>query len=57
MICIASADWPDLYYGVLGDVHLRPVSQNGHHDLGTFRFPSDTGVISRAFLLCGYDVS
>lgn len=53
--CIASAEWPGLYHGVL-DVRLGPLSQSREPDLGTFRFPPDIGVVSRAFLFCSYDV-
>jgi hypothetical protein len=51
IICVASEQWPDLYHGVLA-LQLGPVAQRAEHDLGTFQFPMDTGVISHAFLLC-----
>jgi hypothetical protein len=54
--CIASAEWPGLYHGVL-DIELGPLAQSGHADLGTLRFPADIGQVSRAFLVCGYDVT
>ncbi|MDZ7363649.1 MAG: insecticidal toxin complex protein [candidate division KSB1 bacterium] len=54
--CVASAEWPCLYHGVL-DIRLGPLPQSGHHDLGTFRFPSGIGEISRAFLFCGYEAT
>lgn len=53
--CIASAEYPHLYHGVL-DVHLGPLSEYEHHNFGTFKFPPDMGKISGAFLLCGYSV-
>ena len=53
--CVASEEWPDLYHGVL-DLRMGPLAQRADHNLGTFRFPPDVGEISRAFLLCGYDV-
>jgi len=53
--CIASADWPGLYHGVL-DIELGPLHHNADHDLGAFRFPCDSGVVSNAFLFCGYEV-
>jgi hypothetical protein len=56
MTCVASAEWPDLFHGVLDDIHVRPLAQNGYHDLGTFRLPADTGEVERAFLLCSYEV-
>lgn len=54
--CIASEEWSYLYHGVL-DIQLGPLAQRAEHDLGTFQFPMDTGVISHAFLLCSYDVA
>lgn len=51
--CIASAEWPCLYHGVL-DISLGPLNQGGHRDLGTFEFPPAIGEIARAFLFCGY---
>jgi hypothetical protein len=53
--CIASADWPGLYHGVL-DIQSGPLHHNADHDLGAFRFPRDSGVVSNAFLFCGYEV-
>ena len=54
--CIASADWPGLYHGVL-EVPLGSLTQAGYHDLGTVRFPSDIGEIQDVFLFCGYHVN
>lgn len=54
--CVASEEWPDLYYGAL-DIRLGPLAQRANHDLGMFSFPPDTGVPRRAFLLCGYEVT
>ncbi|HXO19850.1 MAG TPA: hypothetical protein VOA87_07990, partial [Thermoanaerobaculia bacterium] len=56
--CVASAEWPCLYHGVLDLSHGEP-DRLGHgreHDLGTLRFPCEAGAITRAFLVCGYDV-
>jgi Tc toxin complex TcA C-terminal TcB-binding domain len=53
--CVASEEWPDFYHGVL-DIRLGPLAQRADHDLGTFRFPPEMGIVSRAFLLCGYNV-
>jgi len=53
--CVASEEWPDFYHGVL-DIRLGPLAQRADHDLGMFKFPPDMGMVSRAFLLCGYDV-
>lgn len=54
--CIASAQWPGLYHGVL-DVNLGPLGQNGYRDLGTFIFPPDVGEVARVFLFCSYHVA
>lgn len=52
--CFASAEWPNLYHGVI-EVRLGPLSQSGSEEVGTFDFPCEMGEISRAFLLCGYE--
>ncbi len=54
--CIASAEWPSFYHGVL-DIRLGPLSQSGYDDLGTFIIPHDIDEISRAFLFCGYNAT
>lgn len=54
--CIASAEWPCLYHGVL-DVKLGPLCADEVRDLGTFIFSCDTGTVLRAFLFCGYSAT
>jgi len=54
--CVASVDWPCLYHGVL-DLESEQLGRMGYSDFGTLRFPSGLGEISRAFLLCGYQVT
>ena len=54
--CIASDEWPGLYHGVL-DLQLGPLHHIAEHDLGAFKFPSECGVVSHAFLFCGYEAS
>jgi hypothetical protein len=49
--CVASAEWPKLFHGVL-DVSLRP---SRHHQAGVFRFPDEP--VERMFLLCHYELS
>jgi hypothetical protein len=51
--CIASADWPGLFHGVL-DVDFEALSTSGYHDLGVFKFPKDIGEVKDAYLFCGY---
>jgi hypothetical protein len=53
--CVASAEWPALYHGVL-DVPLGRLGHREEHDLGTLRFPCAGSAVTRAFLVCGYDV-
>jgi hypothetical protein len=50
--CVASAEWPGLYHGVL-ELELPTLSGKAH-ELGTFRFPRSAGRLREAFLLCGY---
>jgi hypothetical protein len=53
--CVASAEWPCLYHGVLDLSHSR-LGQGHRHELGTLRFPCGFGNVTRAFLICGYQV-
>jgi hypothetical protein len=53
--CAASAEWPALYHGVL-DAPLGHLGHREEHDLGTLRFACAGSAITRAFLVCGYDV-
>ena len=54
--CVASADWPNLYHGVI-ETRLGPLGRNGYPHFLTFRFPLGIGEISRAFLFCRYEVT
>jgi hypothetical protein len=51
--CVASAEWPGLYHGVI-DLKQKPLSVRDERHVGTFRFPKHTGSVSHAFLFCGY---
>jgi hypothetical protein len=51
--CVASADWPELYHGLL-DVDFEALSPSEYQDLGVFRFPKDVGEIKNVYLFCGY---
>jgi hypothetical protein len=53
--CIASEDWPDLYYGIL-DTHAGPLRMNSKRSELAFRFPEETGELERVFLLCRYEL-
>jgi hypothetical protein len=53
--CVASADWPGLFHGVL-DVDFESLGTSRHHDLGVFRFPKDVGEVKDAYLFCTYRV-
>ena len=54
--CVASADWPCLFHGVL-TLCLGPLCGNEVNELGTFMFPHDVGIVPRVFLICGYEVT
>ena len=56
IICIASEDWPCIYYGVL-DVQLGYLCSDEIRDLGMLIFPCGTGEIARAFLVCDYSAT
>jgi hypothetical protein len=51
--CIADANWPGLFHGVL-EVNFEALSASGYQDLGVFRFPMDVGDVTDAYLFCGY---
>jgi hypothetical protein len=51
--CIADANWPGLFHGVL-EVDFEALSTSGYQDLGVFRFPMDVGDVTDAYLFCGY---
>jgi len=54
--CVAGADWPCLYHGVL-NVPLGPLCGSDPIELGTFMFPCDVGVVPRVYVICGYEVT
>jgi hypothetical protein len=54
--CIASAEWPCLYHGVV-EVRSGPLGSNRQVELGTFRFPADVGEVSSVCLFFGYDAT
>jgi hypothetical protein len=53
--CIADANWPGLFHGVL-EIDFEPLSTSGCQDLGVFRFPGDIDEITDAYLFCGYKI-
>jgi Tc toxin complex TcA C-terminal TcB-binding domain len=56
MLCVASEDWPELYYGVLA-TRLGPLaSREGRHHEAKFRFHPEVGEVSRAYLFCKYSM-
>ncbi len=55
--CVASADWPGLYHGVLDGIDLGPLRRGVESELGRFRFPAGVGPVSRVFFFCRYQES
>jgi SAM-dependent methyltransferase len=51
--CVASAEWPCLYHGVL-DLSHSHLGRGHGHEFGTLRFPCGFGDVTRVFLICGY---
>ncbi|GII82660.1 hypothetical protein Ssi03_06500 [Sphaerisporangium siamense] len=51
--CVASADWPGLFHGVLTRVG-RGVLTDHESSLGTVEVPDAFGRVCRVWLLCGY---
>ena len=54
--CVASKDWPELYYGLI-DMRVGPIGGDHHPSEIRLRFASETGQICRAFLFCHYCVA
>lgn len=52
--CVAGADWPDLYHGVLDEVALEPLARSDPREVGVFEFPGGLLDVSRVFLFCRY---
>jgi hypothetical protein len=52
--CVASADWPSLYHGVL-DLDLGPLGRLNSRELGIFRFPGGPDRPVRTYLVCGFE--
>ena len=52
--CVASAEWPGLYHGVLDNIDLGPLPRATEKELGTFHFPTGLDSVSRVFLFCQY---
>jgi len=53
--CVASAEWPELYHGVL-ELKRYPIAVHGERrHVGRFCFPDRMGHVSQAFLFCGYE--
>lgn len=52
--CVAGADWPDLYHGVLDDAALEPLTRSDPREVGQFLFPEGLRGVSRVFLFCHY---
>jgi hypothetical protein len=53
--CVASAEWPGLYHGVV-DTRLGPLGHSEHHRGASFKFSAEIGEVLRVFLLCRYEV-
>jgi hypothetical protein len=51
--CVATDDWPDLYYGTL-ETQLGPIGRDQRGTEVAFEFPEHSGRIERVFLLCRY---
>ncbi|MEH7275211.1 neuraminidase-like domain-containing protein [Neobacillus vireti] len=51
--CVADADWPGLFHGVL-ELEFDQINSTSYQDLGVFRLPLDIGEITDFYLFCGY---
>ena len=51
--CVASEEWPELYYGIV-EIEVGRLERDGHGPELEFRFPGEIGDVERVFLLCQY---
>lgn len=51
--CLASAEWPDLYYGVF-DTDMGPLGREDERAEAIFRFGREVGGVTRMFAFCHY---
>ena len=56
IVCIASAEWPCTYYGVLQQ-SFDPLCADETRELGTLIMPRDVSRVARAWLVCEYEAS
>ncbi|MEE8550195.1 MAG: neuraminidase-like domain-containing protein [Gemmatimonadota bacterium] len=52
--CVASADWPGLYHGVL-NIDFGTLDSQDATTLGVLRFPGGADRPVRGYLICGYE--
>ena len=51
--CVASAEWPTLFYGVIAG-HDRRLDPDCDVHLGSLRFPADGSLVRRVYLVARY---
>lgn len=54
--CVASAGWPELYYGIF-DVAIAPITGDDAHEEPSFEFPFETGEVPRVYVFCHYTLA
>ena len=54
---VASAEWPNLYHGVLDDVSLGPIDPKAEPPVITLDFPDEVLPIESLFVLLGYETN
>ncbi|KYC35938.1 hypothetical protein WA1_48895 [Scytonema hofmannii PCC 7110] len=53
IVCIANANWPGLFHGVL-EIDFESLITSNPQDLGVFRFPIDISDVTDTYLFCWY---
>ncbi len=51
--CVASEEWPELYYGIV-ETEVGRLERDGHGPELEFRFPAEIGKVEQVYLLCQY---
>ena len=52
--CVAGAEWPGMFHGVLDELDGGVVPADREALLGTVQLPPELGPVSRLWLVCGY---
>jgi hypothetical protein len=55
--CVASEHWPDLYYGLIGDICIGPLDGRKASERLYLKFPRKAKDVDSVYLLCRYELT